>query len=424
MKKTRKLIILVIILAAIQALLIATSIRHNSSAPKPINQGTTLGYLKIIYVAPSPHRDIARLPSVKASIWLQPGAEEHMLRALDKLGNGTLVLIDARNTTNAVEEASRVLTTMAEKRIPVVLVAPLPIIGEIINSSSTKAYPLPVYSVRGDRLSKLSYSEVKLLVLAYVPPVGQRTWSIFVLGVASNNDELINILYRVAKEALQYMSQGTGQAKVQGHLYLPGTNIFAQIDASYDCIPYGSISIRDVLYRVHSNDRGHIWLVYRFIDVVKPGEKQWQTGWLNKVFIQELGAKRYDPSGFLSYYAPSTYLDDSIGTVKVGLIRMTNGTSTGYAWSYAKQGVVIVDESDYGSGVAKWRNMVDTRLAGSRTILLEPGALIRYPRGGEHVLVTKYLAGWAKQDCKLLGHVCGWRLSYCGLVVTWIIKSP
>ena len=424
MSKTRKLLSSIIIVALATIILImAISARHNSLAPKTVNQNITLKHVNIIYVALSPNDEIAKLPGIRVSMKLRPGAEEHILRALDRLGDNVIVLIDARNITSAVDSARHVFIAVARKRIPIVLVGTPASIKEIIDNHAG-AYPLPLYIVaRG--ASRPSYNEVKLVVLSYVPPNNQRTWSVFILGIASSEDKLLYVLYSVVNKTLQYLGRGINQAMLWNRLHLPGTNILAQIDIGYNCIPYGSLNIEDVLYEISGNDSRYLWLIYRFIDMVVPGEKQWHSGWLNKVFIQELEVKRYDLSGFLSYYAPSTLLDNSTGIAKVVLVSPTSSTSPGYNWSYVKQGMTIIDESDYGTGVAKWRNIVDVRLAGLKPIQLEPGALVRYPRSGEHVLVAKYLAKWAKRDCKLLGHICSWKPSnYCGLVVVWVIKSP
>ncbi len=413
-----------IIVALATIILIATiNAHHNSLAPKTVNQNITLKHVNIIYVTLSPNDELAKLPGIKASIKLRPGAEEHILRALGRLGNNVIVLIDAQNITSAVNSARHVFITVASKRIPIVLVGTLANIKEIIDNHA-RAYPLPLYIVtRGT--SRPSYNEVKLVVLSYVPPNNQRTWNVFILGIASSEDELLHVLSSVVNKTLQYLRRGINQAKLWNRLHLPGTNILVQIDIGYNCIPYGSLNIEDVLYEISSNDKRYLWLIYRFIDMVVPGEKQWQSGWLNKVFIQELEVKRYDLSGFLSYYAPSTLLDKSTGIAKVVLMSPASSTSPGYNWSYMKQGVTIIDESDYGTGVAKWRNIVNVHLAGLKPLQLEPGALVRYPRSGERVLVAKYLAEWAKRDCKLLGHICSWKPSnYCGLVVVWVIKSP
>ena len=424
MSKTRKLLSPIIIIAlATIILIVAINARHNSLAPKTVNQNITLKHVNIIYVALSPNDELARLPGIRASIKLRPGAEEHILRTLGRLGNNVIVLIDARNITSAVDTARHAFIAVASKKIPVVLVGTPANIKEIIDDYAG-AYPIPLYIVaRGT--SKPNYNEVKLVVLSYVPPNNQRTWNVFILGIASSEDELLHVLYSVTNKTLRYLRMGINQAKLWNRLYLPGTNILAQIDISYSCIPYGSLNIEDVLYEISSNDKRYLWLIYRFIDIVLPGEKQWQSGWLNKVIIQELEAKRYDLSGFLSYYAPSTLLDNSTNIAKVVLASPASSTSPGYNWRYVKQGITIIDESDYDTGVAKWRNIVDMRLVGLKPIQLEPGALVRYPRNGEHVLVTKCLAKWAKRDCKLLGHVCNWELSdYCGLVVVWVVKSP
>ena len=425
MNKTRKILSSTIIVALATIILIAAiNARHNSLAPKTVNQSTILRHVNIIYVASSPDDKLAKLPSIKASIQLQPGAEEHILMALNRLGNNVLVLIDTRNITRAVDTARYTFIAVARKKIPVVLVGTPANIKEIIDNYAG-AYPIPLYIVaRG--ASKSSYNRVKLVVLSYVPPNNQRTWNVFILGIASSEDELLHVLSSVANKTLQYLRRSINQAKLWNRLYLPGANILAQIDIGYNCIPYGSLNIEDVLYEISSNDSRHLWLIYRFIDMVVPGEKRWQSGWLNKVFIQELEAKRYNSNGsFLSYYAPSTLLDKSTGIAKVVLMSPASSTGPGYNWSYVKQGVTIIDESDYSTGVAKWMNIVDMHLVGSKSLQLEPGVLVRYPRSGEHVLVTKYLAKWAKRDCKLLRHVCGWKLSgYCGLVVVWVVKSP
>ncbi len=424
MSKTRKLLSPIIIIAlATIILIVAINARHNSLAPKTVNQNITLKHVNIIYVALSPNDELARLPGIRASIKLRPGAEERILRALGRLGNNVIVLIDTRNITSAVDSARHVFIAVASKRIPIVLVGTPASIKEIIDNHA-RAYPLPLYIVaRGT--SRPSYNEVKLVILSYVPPNNQRTWSMFILSIVSSEDELLHVLRSVANKTLQYLRMSINQPKLWNRLYLPGTNILAQIDIDYSCAPYGSLNIRDVLYEISSNDSRYLWLIYRFIDMVVPGEKRWQSGWLNKVFIQELEVKRYDLSGFLSYYAPSTLLDNSTSIVKVAFASPTSSTSSGYNWSYMKQGVTIIDESDYGAGVAKWRNIVNVHLAGLKPIQLEPGALVRYPRSGEHVLAAKYLAKWAKRDCKLLGHLCSWKPSdYCGLVVVWVIKSP
>ena len=422
MSKTKKLLpsIIIATLATI-ILIMAINARHNSLASKTVNQNTTLKHVNIIYVASSPNDELAKLPGIRASIQLRLCTEEHILRALNRLGNNVLVLIDARNITSAVDEARHAFIAVARKRIPIVLVGTPANIKEIINDYAG-AYPLPLYIVaRGN--SRPRYNEVTLVVLSYVPPNNQRTWSVFILGIASGDDKLLYVLYNVTNKTLQYLRRGINRAKLWNRLHPPGTNILAQIDVGYNCIPYGSLNIEDVLYEISSNDSRYLWLIYRFIDTVVPGEKQWQSGWLNKVFIQELEVKRYDLSGFLSYYAPSTLLDNSASIAKVVLASPTGSTSPGN-WSYVKQGVTIIDESDYGTGVARWRNIVNAHLAGLKPVQLEPGALVRYPRSGEHVLVTKYLAKWAKRDCKVLGHICGWKLSgYCGLVVAWVIKS-
>ena len=424
MSKTKKLLSsIIIVTVATIILIIAINARHSSLALKTLNQNTTLRHVNIIYVASSSNDKLAKLPSIRASIQLRPGAEERILMALNRLGHNVLVLIDARNITSTVNTARHTFIAVAGKRMPVVLVGTLTNIKEIIDNHA-RAYPLPLYIVaRGT--SRPSYNEVKLVILSYVPPNNQRTWNVFILGIASSEDELLHVLRSVVNNTLQYLRMSINRAKLWNRLYLPGTNILAKIDIGYSCVPYGSLNIKDALYRINSNDKKYLWLIYRFIDMVVPGERRWQSGWLNRVFIQELGVKRYDLSGFLSYYAPSTLLDKSTSIAKIVFASPTNSTSPGYNWSYVKQGITIIDESDYGIGVAKWRNTVSVHLAGFKPIQLEPGALVRYPRSGEHVLVAKYLAKWAKRDCKLLGHICDWKLSdYCGLVVVWVIKSP
>lgn len=386
--------------------------------------------IRIAYIAANPDPTVEKLESVQEILHITTN------KTYTSVPSNALIAIDLRNaTTNYIHAVKPIFNEAVHKNKPIILIGSPSTIKRFIGKS-IKAYAIPIYIAKGNNPSKLQYSRIPMIIFAYIPPTISRPWPVFVSSIIKQDKELTRGLHEVISKVIRYTLQGSNGIRLAYTLPSQNAVLLAQADASYNCSPYGKINARDAIYQVlDDGNPNYNWFIYRFIDQIIPGEQLWGNGWRNNKLIQEIDADYNDPTGFLSYYKPSTYVGEEVKTETITLtitggkdkdgVSVGGSITIGYSWSYAKPDIVIIDRSDYDVNMAKWENRINKdKIVGSSTVQLEPGAIIRYPEDGQqHHFKTEYTGQWAKKHCRLFGHLCSWSYSnYYALVIEWILN--
>jgi len=422
------------------ALVAAAVILTTASMVELNHSGTMLGSMatlgsmqKLLYITAEPSSDLVSLPNTIYTVQLTQNNINNMYNIILKFSknNDIYIIIDLRNIKeNQINSIKMILKkVIAEMGRPVVLIGSPESIETIVKDLVT-AYGIPTFIAKSKDLSKIKYIKINTLIYALIPEkVAGHT--IIVSNVVVNNsaiaDNLNDVLNRVSKYTATRRKETIRLA-----FTLPSqtAELMTQLDASATFEPWGRINARDALYKVlDDGNPNYVWFVYRFIDQIIPGELIWGNGWRNNILAQLIDADYNDPTGFLSYYSPSTYVSAETKTKSVELsisggkdkdgVSVGGSLTIGYSWSYTKPDIEIIDQSDYSLELAKWENRINKgKAVGTSTVQLEPGAIIRYPEGGTHHFRTMYIGQWARK------RLLFWSYSdYAILIVDWTIRS-
>ncbi len=354
----------------------------------------------------------------------------------------TIFVVDVREASSRAGKLN--LMKSVVKYIVFKLNTPIVLIGspsdvKTMMRGTSSAYGVPSYIVTGKNKGNLRFIKIRLLVYGYLPPI-TIGYSVDVADVVYNSSKSGDIalaIRDVVGRMLNYLRTLKSRPLFEFTLPSQETKLLTQLDAKLDASPYGKINARDAVYQVlDDGNPTYDWYIYRFIDQIVPGIQIWNNGWRNNKLIQALDADYDDPTGFLSYYSPSTYVgsETTTWTVELGItggkdkdgVSIGGSLTIGYSWSYSKPDVEIIDRSDYSLELAKWENRINKdKAVGTSTVQLEPGAIIRFPEEGVHHFRTSYVGQWAEKHCLILGYLCSWSYSdYMGLVVDWTIEPP
>jgi hypothetical protein len=150
--------------------------------------------------------------------------------------------------------------------------------------------------------------------------------------------------------------------------------------------PYGKMNVRTIYYRLYNDgSSSYDWYDVKFKHQSRPGYLEYSSVWRTADMYTWLDADYNYSSYFLSDYSPtSTSGSTSVG-VSVGVTAGTDGASVSeeLSWSYSISDVVVADQSDFDTELAKWRHNVNEGAnVGRNTYLAEPGACVRVPQSG------------------------------------------
>ena len=400
---------------------------------------------KLVYIAVRPDENLSSLPNVVLRAKLVASNVDSIIKETSKYSSKIVfVVIDLRGSTeNSLVAAATISKTLVHgMKRPVILIgSPSEIMLVVSKFAKTYGVPVLIALSRNKRPVADEYKKIDSLVYAYIPS-GVTGHPVMVTNIVSGKDKalLIRELGAVLQRIIYYTSRsGHLRRAAEPSFTLSSSTapLIAQLDVSAEFKPWGKINARDALYQVlDDGNPSYNWFIYRFIDQIIPGDHVWNNGWHNNVLIQAIDADYNDPTGFLSYYDPSTYVGKSATTktVELGIFggkdkdgaSLSGSLTRGYSWSYSKPGIEVLDRSDYALELAKWENRIDkSKAMGISTVQLEPGAVIRYPETGVHHFKTEYTGQWAKKNCHFFGHICSWDYSdYATIVVYWTLQPP